>query len=188
VATIRQVIVDWTGGTGLPGQSVLWFDSIANMSTVTTDLHTLFNSIAGSVLPGISVKVRDSGKEINDANGALTGAWTGSVTASIGGSGSAYAAGTGLQLRWNTGLIVGRRRLVGRTFIAPIVSGAYDTDGTLLGAIVTALQGYLSTWLAASGSHQVVWHRPHLSVGGSSATVTTAAVPDKVTSLVTRRR
>jgi len=84
-------------------------------------------------------------------------------------------------------VVVAGHRVVGRTFIAPILSNSFDTNGTLTSGVVTTLQNAANT-LAASG-HLSIWHRPPVigSPGGSLAGIVSATVPDKTTSLSSRR-
>jgi hypothetical protein len=90
-------------------------------------------------------------------------------------------------VRWQTAGIENFRRVKGRTFLCPLIVGAFDTAGTIFGTNQATLQA-AATILAATGK-LVIWHRPPTGthVGGSMHAVTGALVPDKVTSLRTRR-
>jgi len=122
------------------------------------------------------------------ATGTLTGTWTGGTAASITGTGGGtYAAGTGMFVRWTTGLIVGGRKLQGRTFLCPVISGVYDNDGTITGTNLTTV-GTAAAALVTAGKVGL-WHRPGDVNGlpGAFSTITGSTVPDKVTSLKGRR-
>jgi hypothetical protein len=129
-----------------------------------------------------------SGDVVDETTGLITGAWTAGTAATItatGGTG-AYAAGTGAFVRWQTNGIVAGRRVRGRTFLCPIITTGFDSNGTIASTQLGTLQT-AATALAAAGKNQV-WHRP--SPGGSDGSahiVVAGTVPDKVTSLRTRR-
>lgn len=183
--SLRRVEVPWTGLTGLPGLSVFYTDAA---SDVTTNLATFFNAIKGAFPAGLQWSIPSSGDEIDVATGLLTGGWAGGTAAVVAaGPNTSYAAGVGAFVRWGTPLIVGGRRLKGRTFLAPLLSSLYDSSGTIDNANLGAMQSAAST-LAAAGK-LVTWHRPSAGAptGGASATVTSAQVPDQVTWLKTRR-
>jgi hypothetical protein len=154
----------------------------------TPQLGTFFNAIKGNFPSSVTWSIPSSGDILNDADGALTGAWTGGTAASYAGTtAGAYAGGTGAYVRWITGVVVGRRKLQGRTFLCPVLTSLYDTSGTINDPSIVSMLA-AATSLAVSGK-LVIWHRPSGlgATDGSSATVVGAAIPDKVTSLKSRR-
>lgn len=186
MANIKRVFVQWNGLTALPGVSVFYSSAATD---VTTDLGTFFNAIKTLFPSGLTWQVPGSGDTLDDASGALVGGWSGtaaSVTAT-GGAG-AYAAGCGCYIQWATGAIVGKRRLRGRTFLAPLLASGYDSSGTIAASTISTTTTAIAT--LAGSSKLVIWHRPGkgLFTGGSSALVTGGNVPDQVTSLKSRRR
>lgn len=185
MADLRRVPVTWTTGAGGTGVSVFYTFSADD---VTTELATYFNAVKTAFPTAVTWSIPAAGDEIESSTGALTGAWGGGTAASITGAGGAslYAAGTGFYNRWLTGTIVNGRKLVGRTFMCPVVYTMYATDGTIdttsLGTMQTAASA-----LAASNK-LVIWHRPTGGLSnGVAASVAFAVVPDKVTSLRSRR-
>lgn len=184
---IQRIVIDWTGLTGLPGVSVFYGEPA---STANADLKTFFTAIQSLLPAGLSWTVPAGGDMIEDSNGALSGTWSnpaggGTVAAS---GAAAHAAGVGAYVNWRTAAVVGGRRLMGRTFIAPLMNSAYDNSGTIVTGNLATLQTAASALVTAAQT--VVWHRPTTSGGtdGSSANPTVAQVPDQVTSLRTRRR
>jgi len=186
VATLRRINVAWVGATGLPGVSVFYAPSAVDAGA---DLFTFFTAIKGLIPAVVTITVPTSGDTVDENTGVISSGWssgTGGAIACTGGGN--YWSGVGAYINWATNTVVGRRRLKGRTFIAPLTINQSDSNGTLLAAAVTTLQGAANT-LAASG-HISIWHR-NTSVGatdGVAATVASALVPDQVTSLRTRRR
>jgi hypothetical protein len=90
-------------------------------------------------------------------------------------------------VRWLTGAVVGTHKLLGRTYLVPVISGVYDNDGTITSTNLTTVQNAATTLV---GSNKlIIWHRP-TSPGGTDGTnrlAIGATVPDKVTSLKSRR-
>lgn len=186
MADLRRVEVVWSGAWGLPGVSVFYS---ADPDDATAGLAAFFSSISNRFPNSLTWSCGTSGDTVDVATGTLTGEWTGGTAINQTGSGGtgAYAAGTGAYVQWGTPLIVGGRRLKGRTFLAPLLASEYQADGSITAACLTTLNTAAAT-LEALGKI-VIWHRP--SPGGSNgiaATVTSGNVPDQVTSLKTRRR
>lgn len=155
---------------------------------ITVQLATFFNAIKGSFPSQVVWNIPPSGDIIDIASGRITGSWTGGTQASVvGAAAGAYVAGTGAYVRWQTSQIRDGRRMKGRTFLCPINSGLYDTSGTLADATVTVFQTAANA-LAGTGSLTIYGRERVTGSGdGQAATVTGAVVPDRVTSLRSRR-
>jgi|SRR6476661_4630503 len=182
----RKYVCTWT--TGVQGGAGISTFYSAFGTDATPDLNTFWAAVKTIFSDEVSVTVPSNGDVIDESTGLLTGAWTaGTAGTHSGTTHSAYPAGTGAFIKWNTGVVVAGHRVVGRTFIAPILSNSFDTNGTLTSGVVTTLQNAANT-LAASG-HLSIWHRPPVigSPGGSLAGIVSATVPDKTTSLSSRR-
>lgn len=152
-------------------------------------LRTFYNSL-GPYLPiGISIVFPPFGDIVDDTSGIVSGTWTSAPPTTVVASGSTnYAARAGACVSWKTATVVGRRRVQGRTFIVPLMSTAYDTDGTLGASTLNALQNAVNA-LTTSLHHLVVWHRPgKTGTGGISAPIVSGVVRDHVAVLATRAR
>lgn len=185
MADLRRVVVGWTTGPGGAGVSVFYTNAADD---ATANLGTFFNAIKGLFPPAVVWSIPNAGDKIDSSTGSLTGAWTGGTSASITGAGSgAWAAGTGMYVRWTTGLIRGTRKFQGRTFLVPVAVGGYDSVGTLDAANQAAVQTAVNTLVAVN--KLVLWGRPIPSTAGNgiASTIIAGTVPDKVTSLKTRR-
>lgn len=182
---LRRVAVAWT--TGIGGVGVSNFYSL-EATDITVSLATFFNAIKGLFPTAVTWNVPTTGDIIEITNGHITAAWTGGTGATIAGTvAGSYVAGTGAFVRWSSSQIRGTRRMRGRTFLCPLATGSFDSAGTLVDANVTTMQN-AAVALAGTGTLQI-WGRPR-GVGGSdgqAGLVTGAQVPDKVTSLRTRR-
>jgi hypothetical protein len=185
MVAMQRTVVDWQTGAGGPGVSVFYSGFGVDL---TVPLATFFNAIKASFPPSVSWSIPNTGDEVDDVSGAITGAWTGGTAASIVGTGSAqYFAGTGAYARWVTGAVHNRRKVYGRTFLCPIINAGADNDGT----IGSATLGTLNTAAGVLGAALKlrVWSRPTSVTAndGTSFAVIAGLVPDRTTSLRSRR-
>lgn len=185
MASIRRIPVTWTTGPGGLGLSVFYSQDAAD---ATADLFNFFNAIKGGFPTAVSWSIPSAGDKIDPLTGILNGSWSGGSAATLVATGatSLYAAGTGGFIRWNTDVIENGRRLKGRTFLVPLLADQYDAQGTINNAVITSWQTAANTLVATD--KLVIWHRPTGgAANGSSADISSAVAPDKVTSLRTRR-
>lgn len=184
MTTLGRLRVSWTGFTGAPGLSTFYAEDTG--SGFCAAVLNFFTQIRG-VLPNVvTITVPSEGDLINDASGALVGAWsdTGGGT-TTGNGGTTYAGPVGAVVHWNTGAIINSRRLRGSTFIVPVASGFDDTDGTVSSGGLSTLRTQASNLVGAVATLRA-WHRPG-NTSGSSALITSASVPDKMVVLRSRR-
>jgi hypothetical protein len=182
---IRKIPVAWQTGVGGAGVSV-FYSPFGTDPTV--ELATFFNAIKAIFPTVVTWDIPASGDTLDEASGLITGAWIGGTAATIPATGGAvaYAGGTGLYCRWQTSGIVGGRRVRGRTFLVPIVSSLFDTQGTIAAATISTVNT-AATILVGTGKLSI-WHRPPPgTTSGSAHAIVGVTVPDKVTSLRTRR-
>lgn len=192
MANIRLVTALWSNLPGMPGTSTFAFDDVAMSLTALKDFYGLLAGILPT--PG-TIQVQNSGPVVDDTTGDLVSLWSETGVAQTNCSNaSAYAAGVGAVVRWDTGQVVDGRLLRGHTYVLPIYGGAYDTDGTLSSSQRTLIQNTATTTVAAYTGKLKVWHRPkkdpvsHAVIrAGSSSFVTGATVPDRVAVLRSRR-
>jgi hypothetical protein len=168
---------------GGPGVSTLY--SITP-GTFLASIRTFFNALAAYIPADVTLKFPGAGDTIDSATGSINGAWAESPPANVTcANANVYNAAGGALLHLQTGDIVNRRRVVGRLFLVPW--GAYQSDGTILDAAVTAANTAAATLL--NSGNFVVWHRP-TSKGASDGTAHTiigGTVPDFATVLRSRR-
>ena len=187
MALLCRIPVVWDGLPGLPGLSV-FYSTPTDVVTTVVALKAFFTSAASMFPTALTWQFPSDGDEIDDSDGELQAGWNGGAGGTVTGSGGAgtYAAGCGFRVTWGTNTIVDGRRLKGSTFMVPILSTAYDTSGTIQNASVATMLTAANT-LVTNGT-TVIWHRPDKgAANGSSATVLSAAVPDKVATLRSRR-
>jgi hypothetical protein len=182
---VRKIPVAWTTGIGGNGVSVFYTNDTVD---VTPELGTFFNAIKGLFPSAVTWQIPSSGDILTIDSGKIEGGWVGGTAATIAGTGAtAYVAGTGAFVRWGTSGVFDGRRVKGRTFLCPLLTGSFDAFGTLADANVTLMNTAAST-LAATGK-LLIYSRPteDAPLSGHASTVTSAQVADRVTSLRTRR-
>jgi hypothetical protein len=185
---MERVRVTWATGAGGTGLSTFYFvDGTAAAGTAA--LGNFFAAQANWCPAAVSWTVPANGDVLSPTTGLLTGVWSGGTPSTHTGSGTLlnYAAGTGAYVRWITAGIVTGHRVQGRTFICPIGNGAYDSSGSIDNTVLASMQTAASSFLTAVSDDLVIWSRPKTGTTGSQHPVVSTTVPDKVTSLRSRR-
>lgn len=186
MADLCRARVVWTGGAGLPGVNTFYFPpSSLSAHALLADFFDAHDAVIPST---VTVTIDNTGDIIDDETGTLVGTWTqGTPYTGTGIADPEHAAGVGLRYRWLTDSIVGGRRLAGATFMAPLSAALFSADGTVDDSNLTTLRGYANTF--ASAELFAVWHRPTTPGGsdGSHGIISSFQVPDRVTSLRSRR-
>jgi hypothetical protein len=192
MTTMRRLRVTWAGIGGLPGLSTFYY-GVASPNV--SDCVAFFTAIKGLFPAGVTWDIPSSGDELDDVTGELTGVWagTGGGTVTSSGAATSYAAGVGARVQWNTLVISSGSRVRGATFLAPLLGTGYDSSGTLEGTGLATMRT-AATNFAASGVAKGIWRRPKPAPGGIGpdrpglyAAINSATVPDRVTSLRSRR-
>jgi len=164
IMRVRALII---GPGGLPGVHTTYWNG-ASSTPISADaldvsgrVQAFWNSFKLQLAAGVSITFNLPVDVLNSATGALENQLAGGSPATV------VATGTGelpkatmVLLRYNTGVVLNRRLLRGRSFIGPLAV-ATNTAGTVLPATNTALltaAGFLGT--GATASVNVVWHRP----------------------------
>lgn len=186
---LQRVEITWSGSPVVGGGLGVHYFAGDVTPTDPADIAAAYENLLPALPPSVSITVAGSGDVIEDTTGVLVNTWSAGPSITVTGSSvtSTCAAGVGACITWLTGGIVNGRRLRGRTFLVPIVSSEYDTDGTL-GAGTVGAVGNFGDDLRAAGP-LAVWHRP-TTPGGSDGTsygVTAQRVRDKVAFLSSRR-
>ena len=188
---------EWTGFTGAPGFSVFHFnnpDDVVDPNALAAAVAAFFQDWAPQI-PTIATISYPSEITSHNNEGVLLGSFPVTVVppaTDCTGVG-VYAAPVGARMQWNTQGIVNGRRVRGRTFLVPLVASAFEANGTLSTAPITA-GGNAGAGLiadsAAAGAALSVWSQPFAGVparAGSVHPVTGFSVPDQATVLRSRR-
>jgi hypothetical protein len=95
----------------------------------------------------------------------------------------------GARVKWNTNGLFGDRKVVGSTFIVPLIINAYEGAGNLTSAVITNLQSAANALVTDMAGDMVIWSRGRVGgppIGEKNAVVS-ASAPDKVSWLRSRR-
>lgn len=199
MASVYRITAIWSGFTGAPGYTKFSFSDLTDATSrnnAGAKVKQLFVDLAAFRTTAMTVLVSPSIDEFDMATGALLGTSTMTTppTASAGTlpTSTVYAGGSGFCITWNTSLILGRRRVRGRTFFVPSV-GCFENDGTISSSAVTSIQTAANTFLALTAPRPNVWSRqwsggsPPVQIGGALAPVDTFTFRDMASQLRSRR-
>jgi hypothetical protein len=185
--TMNRVRVLWTNFPGAPGYSNFY---VGTTITDHTPIRTFFNALTSYLPGGLTITVPTSGDQISEATGAVTGAYSATVTGgavTVSGNTASYPGMAGGQVQWQTSAIIEGRRPLGKTFIVPGYQTMFDTNGSLAAAFVTAAAAAGTTLISALSGELKVWSRPRPTIAGANVTITSCRVPDLAVALRSRR-
>lgn len=200
---LHRVNCAWQNWPGAPGLTTFFLTDATQ--TKVDAIRTFFNSIAGVIPSGLTIQVPASGDELNIGDGTIAATWSVATTPTVvtGSGAGAYAGNAGAVIHWLTSVVIGGRRVRGRTFIVPMISTQYETNGSLTSAAITTLTNAATTLSTSLGTSLVVYSRPvqaHTKYdpktgtptvvaarGGTTASVSGIRVPDLAVSLRSRR-
>lgn len=187
MATLNRMRIPWSGTAAVGGGLTTFYFSGA-MTGVPAAVLTFFNAIKGLVPPGVTWTVPTDGDTLEDSTNELTGTWTASGGGVVTGTGTgSYMAGCGCRIVWNTANVHLGRRVRGSTFLVPLWNGVADTDGTLTTSSIAILQPAATALVTATTPNFRIYSRPN-SVGSFAvSSVTSATIPDKISTLRSRR-
>lgn len=184
----QEYVVRWTGGPIGVGATVLHFQSIGSGTAaqqIADAVRACFDSLK-AVAPSAVLWTFDTELKEIAPDGTLLGVYPVTAPAAVAATGAgSYAAGTGAMVRHTTGVVLGGRRIQGRTFIVPLISSNYSTLGTISGATITTLNGAfttLRTTTSGFGTPLSVWSRKNASV----TPVASSVCVSRVSTLATR--
>jgi hypothetical protein len=188
MAAISRLRCAWTG-PGVVGGGLSTFYSEGDPLQLQLALKTFFSGTVMTALPStVTITVPASGETLESTTGTLTGGWTAGTAQTTSGSSSAvYPAGVGCRVVWETAGVTRGRRVRGSTYLVPFAGNMYDLDGSILNSVRTSLQTAAEQVIVAMGDDMVVFSRPKGGAPGMIWTVQSAALPDKVSWLRSRR-
>lgn len=183
--SMDRVRVVWSGFAGSPGLSTFYVTSAVSAVPV---IHTFFDAIKAALPTEVAIQVQGDGDTLQDTDGRLLGSFSVAAPAVVAGTGSSgFSAASGSCVDWVTNSVAVRRRVMGRTFLVPLATGAYNSDGQLLPTLRTTLATAASSMISGNPGMFFCWHRPKGASPGAAEVVTGARVPSKVAVLRSRR-
>lgn len=154
----------WTGGRIGSGATVFHFRPVggaAGAQAAATACRDFINAIRAYLPASVTVSF-DPEARLLSVDGTLEAVYPIVPPAAVVGSGpTTFANGTGVLIRYSTAAIAAGRRLQGRMFLVPAVSGVFavgEVTAAVRGAIDAAGATFL-TALNSAGPGLVVWSR-----------------------------
>jgi len=183
--TMNRVRVLWQGFPGAPGYSNHY---VGSLTTAQTAIRAFYAALVTYLPNNLTITVPNTGDQVEEATGKITGVWTGAAQAVVTATGTGnYSGASGAIVNWRTGAIVNGRRPIGRTYLVPLVSGSWDANGTLATATQAGIQTAADALIVALAGELKIWSRPKPTIAGANVTVVTAQVPDMAAVLRSRR-
>lgn len=169
----REILTDWTFDSGEDGVSVMFFVDGFTVAAQRAALATFWGSVDSMLHNGTTWTIRQSGRELDNVSGTLTGVWTDPTVYTGTGAGTVNPVNDAamILLQWQTSEIVNGRMVRGRTFV-PGAELSTQEGGNLGAGFVGQLQTYQATLIAADVG-LCVWHRPVSGSGGLNCLVET---------------
>ena len=191
----------WTGFKGAPGIStfVALHSLPENGQGFAEAVRAFFNSLGPIFSTSINIKSQPTYRIVDEATGALISelVYPAAIPAVQGLGPVTFAGPAGAVVDWVTGTIGTRRNIRGRTFLVPLSTDVYDTDGTLKPASVQGIRDAAAQLIVATNANFVIWRRPRPAqvapkvprpaVVGKAGLVVSSKVPDMAAMLRTRR-
>lgn len=192
--TLSKAVISWTGIVGQPGYTIFYASGNAN---VQAQLAPFFDAMKLYFPASVRIAIPNTGDIIEEADGRKTGTWGSGSTSVISGTGiGTYSPASGALIKWGTSAFQRGRRVVGRTFLVPLTTSAYDANGQVAATATAAIQAAATSFITTSGGVLSVWHRPLMDYSvkppvqklpGAAVPIITATVPVKVAVLRSRR-
>lgn len=165
-----------TGLGGLPGVHTTYWNGASSTPTGADAIdcagrvRTFWDSSKALLAAGITVIFNQPADVLDPLNGALLNQLGIASPANVVSSGTGeLPKATMLLLRLNTGVVLNRRLLRGRSFIGPLAVNV-NTAGIPTAAANTALLAATAAFATgATASQIVVWHRPTQALPASGA-------------------
>lgn len=195
---IIRIKINWTGFTGAPGYTNLYFrdftDGPVNQAMADgamTKVSTFLTGIKNIIPTTVTLAIDPIADVLEETTGELTNSLTIVPPAPVvGGATGVYSAASGVCISWTTAGIRNGRRIRGRTFLVPLGGTQYDTNGTIVDTTVTLIRNQANLLRTQDGTGDLgIWARP-TSKGATDGVwylVNGAAVKDKVAILRSRR-
>jgi hypothetical protein len=198
---VSRVVVDWSGWPGGTGNTVLHFADIRGDETGHLDkVRTFLVDVLGgpptlTLLPSaVKLDINPIVQTFDENTGELVGTTIGTKPLQIvGGGGTNFSSPVGACIAWTTNLIhpvpggaAGPHLVRGKTFLVPLSTQTFDSDGSLAAATLTDMNAAVAAFLAANPDF-VIWSRPVAGAGGAFGVAVAGVVRDKMAVLRSRR-
>lgn len=149
MASLLRVKLRWSGYQGGPGYSIFHFrdfsgvaGSAAQVAGAVSKVDAFISGVRFAVPQVVSMQTMSDVEELEDTTGELTNVYTGSPAAAQLGNATGtatFASAVGAVVNWRTAGVRNGRRVRGKTFLVPLSSAAFETNGTLSTAALSGL-------------------------------------------------
>lgn len=156
--SIRQYRMDWTGLPGGVGYSFFYTTTAVD---ATSNIPPMVDAIKQYFPTPLIWKGDGSYRTINEVDGTLENVTVSQVPWTVSATGAnTYMPQAGAQTKWFTNGFPDGRRVVGRTYWVPTITGALAVDGKLSATLCNTINAAADAFRSRNGGEQVVWHRP----------------------------
>ena len=186
MALLNRMRCAWAG-PGVIGPAVTTFYFDPSGTAVPAAVFTFWDAIKTRLPSAVTINIPNTGDQIEATDGELQGVWTQGTASAVSGLGAAqYLQGVGCRVVWNTAGFTNGRRVRGSTFLAPLDASMYSTLGTL-SASRAQIETAANALVTALTGDMMIWSKPGPSGVGHVNSVLSAVVPDKISTLRSRR-
>jgi hypothetical protein len=192
MAGYTTITAMYNGFTGAPGWTRMKFQGELNVADATTAagaMRTFLNSMSAYIPTSASYSWVSTAQIYNDSRELVNEVTMTTPPATVtGASGANYAGGSGTVCYWLTGAFHGGAKIKGRTYLVPLTSAAFFTDGTLATTARNTLQTAANALVAATPKLVISSHKIISGIESyATAVVNGASVPDRAAQLRSRR-
>ena len=176
--SLYEIKTLWTAENSPGGETIMYFrDGTATLDSLRGRLEQMWADCAVRFDNQTTWTIAQSGNIVDEATGTLVDEWASGTPYSGAGSSSGQPVPNQAQLliRWNPQVIIGGRRLKGRTYVPGLGSLSMD-GGQVIAGVITDFQTAAQDFVDDCNGQFVVWHRPTGGTGGQAASVVTASV------------
>lgn len=201
MASICRIKLRWSGLPGGIGYTMFHMrdfsagePTVADANAALLRITNYAENIAAYLPQKVTLQAEAEVEVLEETNGQLItvlGGTTQVIKTGAAASTVGWAAAAGAVISWSTPGVRNGRRVRGRSFIVPLATTSYDTDGTLTPAVVAGLNTAATTLRDGAGTLDLgIYARPT----GPGATdgvwyaVTGHRVPDMSAILRSRRQ
>ena len=181
---VRTVFQNAQGGA--PYLSTMHFTGLDDQSSAdlaVLAVGTFWGAVDAVIVNQVTWATEAEVLVVDEASGAITGVLTTTPQTGTGG-GSSEAISRALQVlvKWNTGVFINGRRLIGHTYVPALTEIAND-NGNVLAATRTTVDTAAEALIADAGSNFAIWS----PTSGQADAAVSASVPTKFAVLRSRR-
>lgn len=156
--------------------------TVSGAQAMADSVRAFFAAIAGWLPNEVVVTFESEVTRLQTETGQLVASTAVTPPASVQGTGTGvWAAGSGARVVWQTDAIRNGRRVVGSTFIVPVVGNVFSLSGTVTQTVATALDTAAENLITALDAQPTVslcvYSRPRPGVPGAVSPVISATVP-----------